>query len=130
MARMLPWTSACMPPWQPEAVVILERAHIVRTHDVRASVGTARALRMWLPIGTSFLRRHASFAAREASVSCGSVTENFPQMPRWSSGLNSREIRASHVRRDAAPESEGTCVLYWMQRTQRGVDNPALECGG
>jgi deoxyribodipyrimidine photo-lyase len=32
-----------------------------------------------------------------------------------------------HVRRDAAPESEGTCVLYWMQRTQRGVDNPALD---
>jgi deoxyribodipyrimidine photo-lyase len=31
------------------------------------------------------------------------------------------------VRRDAAPDPEGTCVVYWMQRAQRGVDNPALD---
>src|SRR5215467_3438863 len=31
------------------------------------------------------------------------------------------------VRRKGAPDSEGTCVVYWMQRAQRGVDNPALD---
>jgi deoxyribodipyrimidine photo-lyase len=31
------------------------------------------------------------------------------------------------VRRDGAPDSEGKCVVYWMQRAQRGVDNPALD---
>jgi deoxyribodipyrimidine photo-lyase len=31
------------------------------------------------------------------------------------------------VRRDGAPDSEGTCVVYWMQRAQRGVDNLALD---
>src|SRR5215472_540876 len=31
------------------------------------------------------------------------------------------------VRRKGSPESEGTCVIYWMQRAQRGVDNPGLN---
>ncbi len=31
------------------------------------------------------------------------------------------------VRREGTPDSEGTCVVYWMQRAQRGVDNPALD---
>ena len=31
------------------------------------------------------------------------------------------------VRRTGAPDAEGTCVVYWMQRAQRGVDNPALD---
>jgi deoxyribodipyrimidine photo-lyase len=31
------------------------------------------------------------------------------------------------VRRKGAPDPEGTCVVYWMQRAQRGVDNPALD---
>ena len=31
------------------------------------------------------------------------------------------------VRRSGAPDPDGTCVLYWMQRSQRGADNPALE---
>ncbi len=31
------------------------------------------------------------------------------------------------VRRAGAPDPEGTCVVYWMQRAQRGVDNPALD---
>jgi len=30
------------------------------------------------------------------------------------------------VRRSGAPNSEGRCVVYWMQRAQRPVDNPAL----
>jgi len=32
------------------------------------------------------------------------------------------------VRRKGEPFGEGTCVVYWMQRAQRGVDNPALNC--
>jgi deoxyribodipyrimidine photo-lyase len=31
------------------------------------------------------------------------------------------------VRREAPPDPEGRCVVYWMQRSQRGVDNPALD---
>ncbi len=31
------------------------------------------------------------------------------------------------VRRSGWPDPEGKCVVYWMQRSQRGVDNPALD---
>ncbi len=31
------------------------------------------------------------------------------------------------VRRSGTPDPEGTCVIYWMQRAQRGRDNPALD---
>jgi deoxyribodipyrimidine photo-lyase len=31
------------------------------------------------------------------------------------------------VRRAGPPDSDGTCVVYWMQRAQRGTDNPALD---
>src|ERR1700736_4752667 len=32
-----------------------------------------------------------------------------------------------NVRRPGEPESQGSCVIYWMQRAQRALDNPALE---
>jgi deoxyribodipyrimidine photo-lyase len=31
------------------------------------------------------------------------------------------------VRRAGSPNPNGACVVYWMQRAQRGVDNPALD---
>jgi deoxyribodipyrimidine photo-lyase len=31
------------------------------------------------------------------------------------------------VRRDGAPDPDGRCVVYWMQRSQRAIDNPALD---
>ena len=31
------------------------------------------------------------------------------------------------VRRDGLPDADGGCIVYWMQRAQRGVDNPALD---
>lgn len=31
------------------------------------------------------------------------------------------------VRRDGAPDPKGKCVVYWMQRAQRGVDNHAID---
>jgi deoxyribodipyrimidine photo-lyase len=31
------------------------------------------------------------------------------------------------VRRAGTPQAEGRCVVYWMQRAQRGLDNPALD---
>jgi hypothetical protein len=31
------------------------------------------------------------------------------------------------VRRAGPPHAGGTCVVYWMQRAQRGIDNPALD---
>ena len=31
------------------------------------------------------------------------------------------------VRREGTPNPAGVCVVYWMQRAQRAVDNPALD---
>src|SRR5215475_5236512 len=31
------------------------------------------------------------------------------------------------VRRLGDPDSGGNCIVYWMQRAQRALDNPALE---
>jgi deoxyribodipyrimidine photo-lyase len=31
------------------------------------------------------------------------------------------------VRRDGSPDLEGRCVVYWMQRAQRGIDNHAVD---
>src|SRR5271163_3925553 len=31
------------------------------------------------------------------------------------------------VRRDGAPDPNGRCVVYWMQRAQRGVENHAVD---
>ena len=31
------------------------------------------------------------------------------------------------VRRDGAPDPDGKCVVYWMQRAQRGIDNHAVD---
>jgi deoxyribodipyrimidine photo-lyase len=31
------------------------------------------------------------------------------------------------IRRPGPPDPDGCCVVYWMQRAQRGVDNPALD---
>jgi deoxyribodipyrimidine photo-lyase len=31
------------------------------------------------------------------------------------------------VRRAGEPNPEGSCIVYWMQRAQRGIDNPALD---
>ena len=31
------------------------------------------------------------------------------------------------VRRAGSPDPDGVCVVYWMQRAQRGLDNPALD---
>ncbi len=32
------------------------------------------------------------------------------------------------VRRDGPPKPDGACVVYWMQRAQRGLHNPAVDC--
>jgi len=31
------------------------------------------------------------------------------------------------VRRGGTPDAAGRCVVHWMQRAQRGIDNPALD---
>jgi len=31
------------------------------------------------------------------------------------------------VRRRGQPDASGKCVVYWMQRTQRAIDNAALD---
>lgn len=32
-----------------------------------------------------------------------------------------------NIRRGGSPDPSGRCVIYWMQRAQRAMDNPALE---
>ncbi len=32
------------------------------------------------------------------------------------------------IRRGGLPAAGARCVVYWMQRAERGVDNPALDC--
>jgi len=45
--------------------------------------------------------------------------------------MNEIDILASDarvtVRRPGPPNLDGTCVVYWMRRAQRGRDNPALD---
>ncbi len=48
-----------------------------------------------------------------------------PQLPSALARLSTNP-RVS-VRRPGAPAKGGKCVVYWMQRAQRGVDNPALD---
>src|SRR5580704_10394029 len=43
------------------------------------------------------------------------------QLPRWSG-----DSRVT-VRRAGVPDPNGRCVVYWMQRAQRGVDNHAID---
>src|SRR5271163_1732841 len=43
------------------------------------------------------------------------------QLHRWSS-----DSRVT-VRRAGTPDPDGKCVVYWMQRAQRGVDNHAVD---
>src|SRR5690242_10407516 len=31
------------------------------------------------------------------------------------------------IRKPGAPDPDGKCVVYWMQRSQRALDNPALD---
>jgi deoxyribodipyrimidine photo-lyase len=38
----------------------------------------------------------------------------------------SRDSRVT-VRRQGPPDAEGKCVVYWMQRAPRAIDNPALD---
>jgi len=37
------------------------------------------------------------------------------------------ENRRVTVRRGGDPKADGLCVVYWLQRAQRALDNPALE---
>jgi deoxyribodipyrimidine photo-lyase len=50
------------------------------------------------------------------------VRSDLPEeLLRWSS-----DPRVT-VRRDGAPGRDGRCIVYWMQRAQRGVDNHAVD---
>lgn len=61
-------------------------------------------------------------AAREAAAGAA-LSPELPEALRRLAG-NDRVT----VRRDGAPATAGKTVVYWMQRAERGVDNPALDC--
>ena len=42
-------------------------------------------------------------------------------------GVSLREDPRVTVRTKGEPDPDGRCVIYWMQRAQRAVDNPALD---
>ncbi len=42
-------------------------------------------------------------------------------------GVSLREDPRVTVRTKGEPDPDGRCVVYWMQRAQRAVDNPALD---
>jgi deoxyribodipyrimidine photo-lyase len=42
-------------------------------------------------------------------------------------GVSLREDSRVTVRTKGDPDPDGRCVVYWMQRAQRAVDNPALD---
>lgn len=44
--------------------------------------------------------------------------------PCWQKLVENPRVR---VRRADAPDPDGACVVYWMQRSQRAIDNPALD---
>lgn len=41
--------------------------------------------------------------------------------------LNLAENPRVTVRREGPPLKSGKCIVYWMQRSQRGLDNPAVD---
>ncbi len=48
-----------------------------------------------------------------------------PQLPTLLAAL-AADARVT-IRRDGAPDPAGKCVVYWMQRAERGVDNHAVN---
>lgn len=60
-----------------------------------------------------------------ASRSAGSVIASLPEVPEALKDL-AADVRVT-VRRGGAPNMQGKCVLYWMQRAERGVDNHAVN---
>ncbi len=56
-------------------------------------------------------------------MDCG--RKSSPEIPESLAGLaNNPRVT---IRRGGAPDPEGKCVVYWMQRAQRGVDNHAVN---
>lgn len=55
------------------------------------------------------------------------TTVAMPEVPESLASL-AKDARVT-IRRGGAPDAGGKCVLYWMQRAQRGVDNHALNLG-
>src|SRR5262249_40440570 len=83
---------------------------------------TRRRPRRLMPIKADVHRpshpTHPSLRLKLENFSCEANMDNVLALTR-----NPRVT----VRRDATPDPDGTCVVYWMQRAQRGIDNPALD---
>ena len=67
-------------------------------------------------------RAQAQEAAKEV------VTRTPAHTPGLPSALAAMQMNPRiTLRREGAPDKNGKCVLYWMQRAQRGVDNHAVN---
>src|SRR5450432_3570236 len=62
-----------------------------------------------------------NISVRVSPLHCSCATLRMDDLTRLS-----QDPRVS-IRRAGPPDPDGACVVYWMQRAQRGVDNPALD---
>ncbi len=64
-------------------------------------------------------------AAKKKVIAPPPLVDAGPGSPDWLNAL-AQNPRIT-VRRGGAPHAEGKCIVYWMQRAQRGVDNHAVN---
>src|SRR5215469_7076657 len=81
--------------------------------------------RGWMPSGASGDRNASNQAAAKGLSGGGVKTQGRDETPRELTEI-SADARVT-VRRGGAPARDGKCVVYWMQRAQRGVDNHAVD---
>jgi len=62
-----------------------------------------------------------NISVRVSPLHCSCATLRMDDLTRLS-----QDPRVS-IRRAGPPNPDGRCVVYWMQRAQRGIDNPALD---
>ncbi len=93
---------------------------------LREKVGTdgAKVVGGRRPVASSGLTERAAKAVKGAD-SNGRGAASVAEVPE-SLAFLAADARVT-VRRGGAPDAKGKCVLYWMQRAQRGVDNHALN---
>src|SRR5271157_6152917 len=73
--------------------------------------------------GDTSRRRLALVRVRKAGESTSAFSPTSPGMEIKAISLDPRIT----VRKPGTPNPEGECVVYWMQRAQRALDNPALD---
>ncbi len=93
--------------------------------SVHAQAERVKAARGAAKKGASTKRSKAAQGSERERREAEAYTALPPDLPESLRRLASND-RVT-VRRDGAPKADGKVVVYWMQRAERGVDNPALD---